>query len=455
MAILNRSTAHEPLPALAHERRVVNVAARAGRWSAAHSKQATFGWLLFAIAFVTLGTAVGTRSQTQADYASGEAGTAERILQDSGFQQPASESVLVQNRSLSAGDPRFASVIAQVVRTVSADPHVTNVQDPLRSRVAQISRDGHSALVQFDMKGDRDKAKDLVQPIMDAMSRVQRAHPDFRVEEFGFASANHVVGQTINQDFARAEQLSLPITLVILLLAFGALVAAGIPVLLAFSAVLAAIGIDTVISHLLPASDATKSVILLVGMAVGVDYSLFYLRREREERARGAEPHTALLRSAGTSGQAVLVSGATVLIAMAGMFLAGNNIFTSIGLGTMIVVFVAIVGSLSVLPALLHRLGDRVEKGRVPVVGRRRRPAGESRMWAAILRPVLRHPAVAVVLSVGTLAAAAVPLFGMHTKLPSFTDLPHDLPIVSSYQHVQQAFPGAQTPVRSWSRRAT
>src|SRR4029450_10169498 len=138
-------------------------------------------------------------------------------------------------------------------------------------------------------------------------------------------------------------------------LAFGTLVAAGIPVLLAFTAVLGAIGLNQLLSHVLPTSDVTKSVILLVGMAVGVDYSLFYLRREREERGRGHSAHNSLLRAAGTSGQAVLISGVTVLIAMAGMLFAGNTVFTSIGLGTMIVVFVAVVGSLSVLPALLHK----------------------------------------------------------------------------------------------------
>jgi RND superfamily putative drug exporter len=211
--------------------------------------------------------------------------------------------------------------------------------------------------------------------------------------------------------------------------------------------VLASIGISAFLSHLVPAADATKSIILLVGMAVGVDYSLFYLRREREERASGREPHRALIRAAGTSGQAVLVSGTTVLIAMAGMLFAGNHIFTSVAVGTMTVVFVAMLGSLTVLPALLHKLGDRVEKGRIPLVHRLGRPAGESRVWRAILRPVLRWPAAAAVLSAAVLAAAAAPVLNMHTKLPSFTDLPHSLAIVRAYDRIQHAFAGSQTPV--------
>jgi uncharacterized membrane protein YdfJ with MMPL/SSD domain len=231
---------------------------------------------------------------------------------------------------------------------------------------------------------------------------------------------------------------------VILVLAFGALVAAGLPVLLAFSALVAAMGLNAVASHVIHTADATMSVILMVGMAVGVDYSLFYLQREREERRSGKSPHESLLRTAATSGQAVLVSGATVLIAMAGMLFAGNAIFTTMGAGTMIVVLCALLGSLSVLPALLHKLGDRVDWGKVPYFHRRR---GQDRFWAAVVRAVLRRPVISVVLSTALLVALALPALQLHTKLPSFTDFPRDLPIVKAYRDVQRAFPGSQTPV--------
>jgi uncharacterized membrane protein YdfJ with MMPL/SSD domain len=421
-----------------------NLSARAGRWSASHWKRATIGWLLLVVGAVALGSIVGINSLSQADMASGETSIAEHVLAAAHFQRPATESVLIQSRTQTAD--QFEPVISEVRRVLSVQKYVANVQTPFLSPARLVSRDGHSALVQFDITGDRETAKDKVQPILDAIAAVQRAHPAMEVAEFGPASANHVQAKTFSEDLVRAERLSIPITLLILWLAFGALVAAGLPVVLAFSAVLAATGISEVVSHLVPAADATKSVILLVGMAVGIDYSLFYLRRVREERAAGLEPDQGLRRAAATSGQAVLISGATVLIAMAGMLFAGNGIFTSIATGTMLVVFVALIGSLSVLPALLHKLGDRVEKGSIPFIRRVRRPAGESRFWRAVLRPVLRHPAAACVLSVGALAAAAVPVLGMHTKLPSFTDLPHSLAIVRTYQHIQQAFPGSQTP---------
>jgi RND superfamily putative drug exporter len=189
-----------------------------------------------------------------------------------------------------------------------------------------------------------------------------------------------------------------------------------------------------------------SAVVLLIGMAVGIDYSLFYVRREREERVGGAEPRPALLRAAATSGQAVLISGATVLIAMAGMFVAGNKIFTGMAFGTMIVVLCALVGSLSVLPAALSKLGDRVDRGRIPIVGKRQHAAGESRFWGFVLDRVLRRPGLSLLVTGIVLLAAASPILSMHTKLPGFTDLPRDLPIIRTYDAVLNAFPGAPAP---------
>src|SRR5918995_7425924 len=340
----------------------LNLAARAGRWSADNWKKAFFGWLLVAVVALAVGMAAGHKQIADSETASGEAAKAQRILEDAGFKAPATESVLLQSDRYTISSPGFQSAIGGVVQTLSRTPNVTNIQDPRvqEGGGGQISADRHSVLVQFDVKGDADDAKDKIQPILDAVTGVQEANPSLRIEEFGFASATHVLDETLGKDFERAERLTLPITLIILLFAFGALVAAALPVLLAFSAVLASIGAYSLITNLFPGDfTTTQSVILLIGMAVGVDYSLFYLRREREERHAGRTPREALLRTAATSGQAVLVSGATVLVAMAGMFLAGNKIFTSIAIGTMLVVLSAVVGSVTVLAALLAKLGDR------------------------------------------------------------------------------------------------
>ncbi len=426
-----------------------NIAGEAGRWSAAHWKTASIGWLVFVVAAMALGSAVGLNKLPDSKTGSGETAQAEAMLRGANFLSPASESVLIRrvDGQKVTGDPRFVAAVIWLVRALDKRPEVAYVRSPLDpSHAGLYSKDGRAALIQFDISGSADTAQDRVQPALDAVAQAQKDAPGFRFEEFGMASANHVIGQTVTNDFRRAEYTSLPITLAILLLAFGAVAAALLPVVLGFTAVLGAIGVCVLVSHVYPLPEFVDSVILMMGMAVGVDYSLFYLQRNREERRRGASSSDALFTASRTSGRAVLISGMTVLIAMAGLFFAGNPIFSSMGLATEVVVLLAMVGSVTVLPALLKRLGDRVELGRLPVPRRFRSSRGEPRFWPAILRPVLAHPALAAICAALLLAAAASPTLGMHTKLPSFTDLPHNVPIVRTYMRLIRTFPGAPTP---------
>jgi uncharacterized membrane protein YdfJ with MMPL/SSD domain len=422
-----------------------NLAGRAARWSAAHWKTAAFGWIALAVAAVVIGGAIGAREMEDWAIANGESRQAAKILDDANFKIPATESVLIQSSWTTSDQPAFWSAVANVVQTLSAQPNVENIVSPIEHpNAGLISRDRHSALVQFDIKGKAEDAKDKVAPILAAIDDVQAGNPSLIIEEFGEASSNYEVDKRFESDMGRAELTSFPLTIAILVVAFGALVAAGLPVLLAFSAVFFATGANQLASHLVPTDQKTlAAIILMIGMAVGIDYSLFYLRREREERQRGRSPHDALLYAARTSGQAVLISGATVLIAMAGMFVSGNSLFTTIGLGTMIVVLAAMIGSLTVLPAVLHRLGDNVDLGRIPILRRRVRDDGA---WGRFIGGVLRRPLLSLLTSGGALLVLALPALGMHTKLPNFTDFPHDLKIVRTYDKIQKAFPGSQTP---------
>src|SRR5690348_7575864 len=189
-----------------------NFAGRAGKLSAAHWKTATFGWIAVGIAAVVVGTAAGSVMLTDSESASGEAAKAERILQNAGFQTPATESVLVQSTSQTVKDPSFSSAVAGVVQTLSGLHNVINIQNPLDPKQnGLVSKDGRSALVQFDIKGDANDADTKVQPMLDAVGKAQAGNPSFRIEEFGQASANHVLTQTFNQDLKRAEYTSLPL----------------------------------------------------------------------------------------------------------------------------------------------------------------------------------------------------------------------------------------------------
>jgi uncharacterized membrane protein YdfJ with MMPL/SSD domain len=419
------------------------IAARAGRWSATHRKTAILGWLAFVVMALGIGTGVGTKSAGQTDSTPGEAGKAARILEDARLA-PAGETVLVQSERFDAGQPQFRSAVADVVERVSGVGVVRNVSSPLDGGGA-VSKDGHSALVQYDIAGDPETAGDRVAPALQATEAAQTANPDFEIEQFGEASIVHALDDRFAQDLQKAETLSLPITLLILVVAFGALVAAGVPVMLGISAVAATIGLVALPSQLFPVDDNIASVIVLIGLAVGVDYSLFYLQRMREERASGKTPADALATAAATSGRAVLVSGLTVMLAMAGMLLTGTTVFASFGIGTIIVVAVAMGASLTVLPAVLAWLGDRVEKGRVPFTGRLRRSGAGSRVWARIADRVMRRPVLATVLAGGALVALAIPAFGMKTEVSGPESVPRDVPGVGAYYDIQDAFPGENT----------
>src|SRR2546421_232365 len=262
----------------------------------------------------------------------------------------------------------------------------------------------------------------------------------------GEASIEKKISDVISEDFKRALGTSLPITLLIMLITFGAVVAALIPVGLALTAVLGTIGLVGLLSHISAVDSSINEVILLIGLAVGVDYSLFSLRRAREERERGASGGASRAAAAATSGRAVLVSGFTVIIAMAGMYLAGAPTFESFATGTIIVVAVAVVGSLTVLPALLAWLGDRVEKGGVPIISKMPWNAGESGLWARILNPVLRHPVISVIASAAVLVVLAIPAFSLHLAVPGPTSLPQNLKVIKTYNKIQAIFPGDTLP---------
>jgi uncharacterized membrane protein YdfJ with MMPL/SSD domain len=391
-----------------------------------------------------IGSAVGTQAADQDEGGPGESGRADKTINDA-FPKSSDESVLVQSGRYSAGDPQFRAAVRDAMAAVSAQPHVQAVKSPYRNG-DNISEDRHSALVSFEIAGKSSDTEDRVGPVLSAVDKVDTRHTDVRVEQFGEASAGKALSDRFEEDFQKAEGLSLPLTLLILIVAFGALVAAGIPLLLAATAVAATIGLIGPISQLVPVDEAIASVVLLIGLAVGVDYSMFYLRREREERARGLEERAALAVAAATSGRAVLVSGLTVVIAMAGMFLGGSRIWTAFAIGTILVVTIAVIGSLTVLPAMLAWLGDRVEKGRVPLIGRRKRSGGDSRAWGFVIDRVMRRPLVAAVGATAVLLVLAAPTLGIKTALPGLDTYPRDLSVMQTYDRIQQAFPGNPIP---------
>jgi uncharacterized membrane protein YdfJ with MMPL/SSD domain len=422
--------------------RAMNIAGRMGHWSATHWKTAVFGWLACVVLFFAFGNLVlGFKQIDINDAGVGQSHTADKILQKAFPERaPQTEFVLIQSTSRTADDPAFRSTVADVIGSVKSSPTIKNLDSPYEPRNASlISDDRHAAMVKWEMKGDADRAQDNIDALSAATTKVGTHHPGFFVGHAGVSSDKGLEKMFADQ-LKLAGERSIPITIGVLLLVLGTLVAVGIPILLALSGVLGTIGLVAVTSHVVPADSNVNAVILLIGLAVSVDYSLFYIKRWREERAAGKEPDAALAVAAATSGRSVLISGFTVLIAMAGLFFAGDKTYLSFGIATMIVVGVAMLGSLTVLPALLSKLGPRVDKGRIPFVHRFRNDAGGSRLWSRLLRPTMKHPVVAVVLAGGVLIALALPALRLHTAQSGLESLPKNAPTVDTIQRVQDAF---------------
>ncbi len=425
-----------------------NIAARMGRWSASHRKTAIFGWLAFVVAAFAISFFVPMKMIDDTDFNVGEARTGDHIIRDGGFKlDEQGEFVLVQSKTKTTDDPAFRAVVNQAVAALDSYPQVTKLRSPLAAgNEGQVSKDGHSALIFFSPEGTYDEAITYIDTITAATAKVQAANPDFYVGEAGSASTGKALDEMFKGQLAIAGLLSIPLTLGILLLVFGSLIGATIPLLLALTSVFATMGLVALPSQIVPMDESIAEVILLIGLAVGVDYSLFYIRRERDERRAGRSESAALEAAAATSGRAVLISGVTVMIAMAGMFFSGDKTFMSFAIGTMMVVAVAMIGSLTVLPAMLSWLGDRIDKVRVPLIGRLRRDSGEGRVWGAILDRVLRRPVVSAVAATAVLLALAAPALTLNTAKSGLDALPASLKELQSYNKVNDAFPGGATP---------
>ncbi len=422
--------------------RSYNLAARMGRWSASHWKTAVFGWLAFVVAALAIGMQVGTKNIDMQDANVGQSNKADKILQK-GFPQadPQTEFVLVQSARTTVADPAFRATVNDVLGAVKGNPAIKNLKSPLDPKNGdQVSKNRRTVIVTWNMKGKYDAAKTKIDTIEASVAKVGDRHPGFYVGEAGSVSSGKALDKMFVDQLKTAGERSIPITILVLLLVFGALVAVGVPLLLALSGVAATIGLVALPSHLVPFDQNVSAVILLIGLAVGVDYSLFYLKREREERAAGKSSRAAIEAAAATSGRSVLISGLTVIIAMAGMLFSGEKSTIGFGIAAMMVVGIAMLGSLTVLPALLAHLGDKVEKGKIPFLGRLRRDSGENRFWKAILKPVLRRPVIAATVAGAALIALALPTLNMQTAKSGLDALPNSAPTVPTIKKIQNAF---------------
>jgi uncharacterized membrane protein YdfJ with MMPL/SSD domain len=405
--------------------------------SARHPKTMVALWLVLIAGCIFAGAAAGTKTLSNSGSGTGESARADAALSAAHLRSPATESVLVIS-----GSARSTGVaVSALERRARRLPSVASVQGP-RAVPALSRAGGRLQLVQVQLRGDPDHADEHVAPLQRAVASVATSHPGAKLLQAGEASGGHAVNQVVTNDLSHAELISLPITLIILILAFGALVAAVVPLLLGLTSVAGALGALGLISHIAPEGQATASVVVLVGLAVGVDYSLFYIRREREERRAGRDSDAALTAATASVGRAIVVAALTVMVGLAGLTFTGLGVFTSMALGAILVVAIAAIGSVTVLPAVLALLGDRVDRGRLWPRRRRRTPAAPG-VWQRVVAGITARPAASLLVTVVLLGGLSVPVLGMRTGTPAVRDLPVTNPVRVAYEAIDRAFPGS------------
>lgn len=419
---------------------------RLALWSVRHRWLVLLGSLLAAVAGAALVAGVGIRLQDQNAQLVGDSALAQDIVDSADFGDGPTEYVVLTDPAGPIDPERGTALAAEAAAAFEEADGVTRVGEPVPGA------DGSLVLPVEMAAGDDGTAAD-VGPSLAVTERLAQTHPDLEVGQFGSASVDAAVDTAISEDFRRAEIISIPVTLLILLLAFGAVVAAGVPLLLGLGSVAVALGLTAVISTgVFPVDPNSQSLVLLIGLAVGVDYALFVLRRVREERAAGATVTDSIALAGAVAGRAVAISGATVVVAMSGMLVAGG-LFTSLGLGAMLAVGMAVVGATVTLPALLAVLGDKVDALRLPFTRRREARRGSlDNAWGRLAGLVTRRPAAWVAGVAVLLLALAAPALGMRTALGGIETLPQDLPVVRAYDQFRSAVPtqsGLEVVVRA------
>ncbi len=408
---------------------------RAARWSAAHPWRAILAWLALVLIAVGLAAAVPTVETTDADYRVGESGRAEELVEGAGLAGSDTEHVLITARGGGRLDRDEATAAAaELGRLARRVPGVSAVSP------VQWSESGAAGMVGVEVDDDVEDLAE-VDALVQATASVQDEHPDLALRQAGDLSLDAAINDRVAEDLGSAELISLPVTLVLMLLAFGALIAAGLPVLLAGTSVAATMGLMAPLSHLVPVEPTVGSMIVLIGMAVGVDYSLFYLKREREERAAGRSTRDAIEIAAQTSGHSILVSGGAVIASIGALFVMGDATFNSLAAGSIVVVAVAVLGSITVLPALLALLGRWVDRPRVPLLWRLNARIGRGAISGRLLAPVVRHPVAALLASSVVVVALAVPALGMKTSWSDLDTLPADIEEVATMKALAREFP--------------
>ena len=395
--------------------------ARLAHWSAVHRWIILLATVIVIVLAVFSIIAVGTETRDD-DSGVGESGKGsallnERFAADPSATQPARrtrrEGVIFSNPSLDANDPRFVETVESAMQSFRDLPQVIAAVSYFDTQDASMfADDGNAILASVTLQNPEDPAGRIdIEPFVDTVRQASNQAVGFEIGVVSFRILDDELDEILAEDFNRILIYSLVIGLVILVLAFRALVAAVIPLAMAVGSIFTAIGIAALVSQVYPLVELYAEMILLMGLAVGIDYSLFIVSRFRTERSAGRDKIEAITVAANTTGRAVFYAGITVILSLAGLMLTRDFTFISLAAGAIIVVFVAVIASLTLLPSLLSLLGDSVNRLRIPILGRE---SAQGSIWSTITGWVMARPVPMASLTVAGLVALTIPFFSMN-----------------------------------------
>ncbi|MBX7111703.1 MAG: MMPL family transporter [Dehalococcoidia bacterium] len=382
--------------------------------------------MLLGAAFVSAGSLGDVLSDNNNVSGSSEAARAQRLI-DGPLADPnapgAHEYVLVEAQGHASADS-MRQTVASVAEQLRGTANVRAVHTYLDGEAGFITDDGQVAMLIVDINGDSNEAKTLAEPVVATVASADTAADGYRITTVGEGSVNAEFEDLAKQTLERGEMVGLGIGLVILLVVFGAAVAAGLPVLLALASIVLALGTTALVGRALDLSTFVTNIITMIGLAVGIDYSLFIVQRFREERSLGLARDEAIRTAAATATRAVFVSGIAVVIALSGLLIMPDATFRAFGIGAILVVIAAVLAALTLLPAVLRLLGDRVNWLTLPVIGRRRSPENEGGVWGFTTRLVTARPVFSVIVAGGLLLGAASAVGWMQLGSNGISSLP-------------------------------
>ena len=340
-------------------------------------------------------------------------------------ETPPEEFVIVESQTATADEAAFSGFVDSLVADLLALEDVDSVASYRDGAEGLVSGDGHVALIPVTLTGDEEDAVDTAEPLVDVVEELDGTD-GFRVTTVGFGSVGGEVSRLLGETLAQGELMGVAVALVILLFVFGAVVAAGLPIILALLSIFVAVGATALVSNVMDTVEFVVFIITMIGLAVGIDYSLFIVQRFREERARGREKIEAITTAGATASRTVFFSGMAVAIALAGMLIMPDPTFRSFAVGAILVVGATVLAALTLLPATFSLLGDRVNWLTLPFIGRRGEVESTGGVWGWITKVVTARPVISVLLTGGLLIALSVPLLNLNLGSTGISILPDD-----------------------------